>query len=510
MNAVLNNVIQSKNENIDIQIYDVSKCFDKMWYEETANDIYEAGVSGDSFVLMANSNQNCKVAVKTPWGTVTDRVSLKRIEMQGTNPAPLKCSVQVDTLGKDCLAEGEGLYKYKGCTNIPPLTFVDDTLAFTPCGTESVKLNAKIQSKFETKRLELGYEKCFQMHVGNSTKNCCPTLKVKDADMKIASKETYLGDVLTSDGKINSNIQSRCDKGQGIINQTISMLQEISFGYFYFEIAMMLRNSMFLNGILCSIEVLYGIKNEHVEMLEKCDRLFMRRVFDCPISTPVESYYLETSTVPVRFILLGRRLMYLWTLLHKSTNELARRVFETQKKFPTKNDWVLQVREDLEMCQLELTDEEIGDMKKEKFKKIVNKKIHELSTNYLLKLVEKHSKTENLLPSDSIQNYLTDVNTTVKEKKLLFLLRSRMYSVKMNFQQSYSNLLCSLCSRSEESQQHLLVCEEIVKEEELKNIMVTGNIRYEDIFGTQRQQSSALKIWKIIDQIWKRKINEKL
>ena len=141
-----------------------------MWYEETANEIYEAGVIGDSFVVMANSNQNCKVAVKTSWGSLTKRVNIQRIEMQGTNPAPLKCSVQVDTLGKDCLAEGEGLYKHKECTNIPALTFVDDALAFTTCGTESVKLNAKVQSKFESKRLQLGYEKCFQMDVGNKTK----------------------------------------------------------------------------------------------------------------------------------------------------------------------------------------------------------------------------------------------------------------------------------------------------------------------------------------------------
>jgi hypothetical protein len=55
----------------------------------------------------------------------------------------------------------------------------------------------------------------------------------------------------------------------------------------------------------------------------------------------------------------------------------------------------------------------------------------------------------------------------------------------------------------------LLVCEEIVKEEELRNIMVNVNIRYEDIFGTQRQQSSAIKIWKIIDRIWRRKLKEK-
>ena len=136
------------------------------------------------------------------------------------------------------------------------------------------------------------------------------------------------------------------------------MLQEISFGYYYFQIAMMFRNSMLLNGMLCSSEVLYGITNEHIEMLEKCDRTFTRRVFDCPVSTPIESFYLETSTIPIRFILMGRRLMYLWTLLQKSEKELAKQVYNTQKLFPVKKDWLLQVQEDMEKCQINLTDEE--------------------------------------------------------------------------------------------------------------------------------------------------------
>ena len=110
---------------------------------------------------------------------------------------------------------------------------------------------------------------------------------------------------------------------------------------------------------------------------------------------------------------------------------------------------------------------EISKLKKGKFKSIVVKSIHELTTDYLTKLIDKHSKSENLCPSDTMQDYLTNLNTTVKEKKLLFLLRSRMFPVKMNYQQKYSNLLCSLCSRTEESQEHLLVCEEIVNEEEL-------------------------------------------
>ena len=102
------------------------------------------------------------------------------------------------------------------------------------------------------------------MHVGTKMKNSCPTLKVKSIDIKITNQETYLGDILTTDGKINVNIKSRCDKGHGIINQSISMLEEISFGYYFFEIAMMFRQSMFLNGILTNCEVWYGLQNLEV------------------------------------------------------------------------------------------------------------------------------------------------------------------------------------------------------------------------------------------------------
>ena len=128
VNAILHD-IKSTKENIDIEIFDVKKCFDKMWSSETANDIYEAGVKDDNFVLIANSNKSCQIAVKTPWGSLTPRVEFKNIEMQGGVLTPLKCSVQMDTLGLECLSSVEHskiLYKYKGFVNIPPLEFVDD------------------------------------------------------------------------------------------------------------------------------------------------------------------------------------------------------------------------------------------------------------------------------------------------------------------------------------------------------------------------------------------------
>ena len=79
------------------------RSFDKMWYEETSNDILRAGVTDDKSILLANSNLKSQVAVKTHWGSLTKRITLEKLEMQGTVNAPLKASVQLDTLGKECI-----------------------------------------------------------------------------------------------------------------------------------------------------------------------------------------------------------------------------------------------------------------------------------------------------------------------------------------------------------------------------------------------------------------------
>ena len=315
INAILNDARMSKEE-IDIHIYDAYKCFDKLWYSETANDLFEVGVNDDYFVTIANSNKECNVAVKTPWGSVTERKVLKEIEMQGTVLTSLKCSVQIGTLGKECLNRGGNLFKYKECLPIPNLSFVDDILAIGKCGSDSIKLNAIIQSKMATKRLKMGLDKCFQMHVGSNASKLCPKLSVHGSEMKTASSEKYLGEIINCNAKIDENIQSRKNKGIGSVNNIISMIEEISFGEHTFEIALLFRSAMLINSMLCSSEVLYGITNAHIQTLEECDKYLFTRMFNVPITCSYEAYFLETGALPIKYILTGRCLIYYWTLLN--------------------------------------------------------------------------------------------------------------------------------------------------------------------------------------------------
>ena len=67
--------------------------------------------------------------------------------MQGTVITSIKCSIQIDTLGKECLSTGEGIFKYKNCLPVQPLGMVDDVLGIAKCGTDSIKLNSIIESK---------------------------------------------------------------------------------------------------------------------------------------------------------------------------------------------------------------------------------------------------------------------------------------------------------------------------------------------------------------------------
>ena len=44
-----------------------------------------------------------------------DRVGIEEIEMQGTVLVPLKCSTQIDSIGKGCFETTDRLLKYKEC-----------------------------------------------------------------------------------------------------------------------------------------------------------------------------------------------------------------------------------------------------------------------------------------------------------------------------------------------------------------------------------------------------------
>ena len=131
--------------------------------------LWDVGVRDDRFAMIAKLDELAKVVVKTPSG-ITDKFELNRTVMQGTVFALIKCSIQIDSLGRDCLANGDGLYEYKNVVDVPALSMIDDIVGVTSCSDEAIKLNSIINVKIESKKLRLSDSKCYRLHIDKRKK----------------------------------------------------------------------------------------------------------------------------------------------------------------------------------------------------------------------------------------------------------------------------------------------------------------------------------------------------
>ena len=204
-------------------------------------------------------------------------------------------------------------------------------------------MNTFINTQIESKRLKFhtpdlnGRSKCHPIHVGQKNKTC-PKLQVHGEDIIQVDKDSYLGDIISNTDKNLENVKSRLAKGMGIISQIMSILDRITVGKHYFETALLLRESMFINSILVNAEIWYGMSNTDIQNLCKLDQSLLRKILNAQISTPIESLYLELGCTDIETILKGRRLVYLHYLTQRNSETMLKRFFLTQWKYPTCGD----------------------------------------------------------------------------------------------------------------------------------------------------------------------------
>ena len=79
--------------------------FDSINLQEALSDIYNVGVNDDTLDLLHQANAEVHMSVKTPSG-LTERQTVKDIVLQGDTFGSILASVQVDSIGKECIEAG--------------------------------------------------------------------------------------------------------------------------------------------------------------------------------------------------------------------------------------------------------------------------------------------------------------------------------------------------------------------------------------------------------------------
>ena len=203
--------------------------------------------------------------------------------------------------------------------------------------------------------LQFGHDKCEKMHIGKThNKDICPELSVdswkeqlkvngegrneledlydKRKLMKEVTDKKYLGDIISVDGKNEKNIRERINRSIGNTNKIVSTLSERPYGKYYFRAYQIIREGIMIGGLLNNAESWINITQKNIEDLEKTDLMLQRKVLSVTGNPSRVFMMLELGIIPVRFVMMKKRLQFLHYILNENIESTISQVFETLKK----------------------------------------------------------------------------------------------------------------------------------------------------------------------------------
>ena len=159
----------------------------------------------------------------------------------------------------------------------------------------------------------------------------------------------------------------------------------------------------------------------------------IRKVFQCPFSTPVEAGHLELGLLPLSCIVKERRVNYLHYILKSEKSQMLYKFFTAQWETPTKHDWTETVKSDLIDLGIRNDFSYLESKTQISFKNLVKARIKEFALDMLNESKYEHSKMDNLLFTElKIQEYLVAENISVEQKRNIFHFRTRMATFSEN------------------------------------------------------------------------------
>ena len=273
------------------------------------------------------------------------------------------------------------------------------------------------------------------------------------------TEQMYLGDIISCDGKQDKNIEARKNKGIGIIAQIMSMLESTVYGKYYFEVAMVLRNSLFLSSVLLNSEAWINLSKNNIRKLEQVDEMLLSKILDCNSNTSNVVKYLELGAIPIRYEIIKRRLVFFQYLLKQEKSSMIRKVLDATIENPSQNDFVVTCQEYMKVLNIDISFDEIQKMSNWKFKNMVKERVSKSAFEYLMNQKENQKKAKSLKYKDlKIQDYLVSGLCNKKAARLIFRARSETLEIKSHRKWKYEDVLCVGCKKNEETGEEIMNC----------------------------------------------------
>ena len=452
-----------------IQLYDISKSFDREMLRDCMDSLYNSGIRGKLYRLIFEMNRETRIKVRTAVGVSSEESTGEGVG-QGTLDGAILSACSIDYSMGQFFSKSSYEISYGGL-NLQPLLYQDDIFRMCSDPFRAQIGNELIDSVMETKLLDFNLDKSCYLVIGNKEaqmdikeKFRVNPLKLSGKCMKEAIEEKYLGDYISEEGlgkSTISTIKKRYNKVMNTLTEIRAVIEDtraqtiggIVTGLEIWEVAVM--PYLLNNG-----ETWCNIPNEAISMLDNVQNEFLRKLMSTPMTCPTPSLMWETGTTTMSNRILKKKLNFFHHILHLDRDSLAWQVGEVQLK--------LGLPGLLQECTLWIKELALPDAlkcSKLQWKKLVDKKIKEKNKDDLLDMIkEKDYKKLDLeqLKTEVFcrKEYMTKLSLQAARTK--FSIRTKMVkTVKLNYKNDPTNKIslwkCDDCS-SVDSQEHILWC----------------------------------------------------
>ena len=444
-----------------ITFLDIKKAYDNVDNEDMLTIMWEKGLRGKAWRILKNLNTHLKAAIKTKYGTTRD-IDMEIGGRQGSRVTGRMFAKLMDLLAEEVIASNDGIKMLEDFV-IGILLWIDDVVSCVEGAQNQKEMLEKIDHFAKIHKLKWGQDKCKVMRIGKTQEQ--DTWKIGEMEIGTCESYTYLGDIITPDGKNTDNIKSRKNK----ITVSSVSINTIAASEILYKIEtpvlLELHERVNVPSLVSNCESWTLLKSEEAE-IEKAEIQCIKNLFDLPLKIPTPAIHFMLGIPYTNSRIDQKRLIYLHKILNRDPSHWTRRSLETLESLNI--GWYKGIQQTLTKYNLPSDFPEIKDKALNEWKNIVKKSIEDQNKTRLINECHKFTdgirtrKTKTAHIIDKIENpsYTRQPQEEFKhlskqETKTLMIARFGMLECGKNFKGTMSKM-CSVCCNIVDDEEHRL------------------------------------------------------
>ena len=455
---------------IIIQLFDISKFFDRENLKDGLNALYNCGIHGKLYRLIFELNKKTVLKVKTGVG-LSKSTELGENITQGSIGGALISTVNLDYTVNNQFKNSNHEISYSD-TKIQPLIFQDDISRICASPSDAQAGNLIIEAVMESKLLDLNLDKSCYILIGNKKEALKMKNELEENPLTLCGNpmvekvsDKYLGDYIHMDGteaSIHCTISNRFGRTSLSITETRAIIDDCRVNTVGgLEAGLDIWEMAIIPALINNCQTWVNISEKSVKVLDDLQHMMYRTLLNVPKTCPLPSLCWDMGGIQMKFRIILKKLQFMWHLINLEEGALAKEIFSVQK---TQNMPGLAQECTEWIEEFNLPNIFKDKITKSQWNKIVKARVMDENEKDLKSRImssEKLKKSELAQEKFGTKPYIKDL--TVHDARAIFKKRSSMMQyVKMNYMSDVRNVrtawLCDSCQTSVDSMGHVLWC----------------------------------------------------